>query len=112
MKCSKCQFENSPSAKFCVECGGKLAIVCQNCTTSNHPNHKFCSNCGIALVILAEPSLKDLSFDDKLGKIQKYLPKGITEKILSQKDKIQCHLNLKSEPFFLNLNFKSEHLNL
>jgi predicted ATPase/class 3 adenylate cyclase len=32
---------------------------------------------------------KDLSFDEKLSKIQRYLPKGLTEKILSQKDRIE-----------------------
>ena len=36
-----------------------------------------------------EAPLKDLSFDEKLTKIQKYLPKGLTEKILSQKDGIE-----------------------
>jgi class 3 adenylate cyclase len=30
-----------------------------------------------------------LSFDEKLSKVQKYLPKGLTEKILSQKDRIE-----------------------
>jgi len=89
VKCSKCEFENSTSAKFCVECGGKLEIVCQNCSTRNYPSHKFCSDCGIALIIPSESSPQDLSFDEKLVKIQKYLPKGIAEKILSQKDKIE-----------------------
>jgi len=32
---------------------------------------------------------KALSFDEKLAKIQRYLPKGLTEKILSQKDRIE-----------------------
>jgi class 3 adenylate cyclase len=32
---------------------------------------------------------KELSFDEKLTKIQKYLPKGLTEKILSQRDRIE-----------------------
>ena len=32
---------------------------------------------------------KDRSFDEKLEKIQRYLPKGLTEKILSQKDRIE-----------------------
>jgi len=36
-----------------------------------------------------ETSPKDLSFDEKLTKIQKYLPKGLTEKILAQRDRIE-----------------------
>ena len=41
---------------------------------------------------MTQPSLaspKELSFDEKIAKIQKYLPPGITEKILSQRDKIE-----------------------
>ena len=33
--------------------------------------------------------LKELSFDDKINKIQRYWPKGITDKILSQRGKIE-----------------------
>jgi class 3 adenylate cyclase/tetratricopeptide (TPR) repeat protein len=40
----------------------------------------------------SEPSPKELTFDEKLKKIQKYLPSGITEKILSQRDKIEGEL--------------------
>jgi class 3 adenylate cyclase/tetratricopeptide (TPR) repeat protein len=36
-----------------------------------------------------EPVVKELSFDEKIDKIQRYLPKGLTDKILSQKDKIE-----------------------
>ena len=64
MKCPFCQFENPEGAKFCNECS--------------------CS--------LTDPSVsisKDLSPDEVLAKIQRYLPKGLTEKILAQKDKIE-----------------------
>ncbi|MCJ7595108.1 MAG: AAA family ATPase, partial [Desulfobacterales bacterium] len=37
----------------------------------------------------SEPLPKELSFDEKLDKIQRYLPKGLTEKILGQRDKIE-----------------------
>ena len=40
-------------------------------------------------MFLLRTSPKDLSFDEKLAKIQKYLPKGLTEKILSQRDRIE-----------------------
>lgn len=30
-----------------------------------------------------------MSFDEKINKIQRYLPKGLLKKILSQKDKIE-----------------------
>ena len=55
----------------------------------NPPGSKFCFDCGHNLSALSASPPKDLSFDEKIAKIQKYLPKGITEKILSQRDKIE-----------------------
>jgi len=90
MKCRKCQFENPPGTKFCNECGSKLEVVCPRCTKPNLPGSKFCGECGHNLTSSADTVLpKDLSFDEKLAKIQKYLPGGLTEKILSQRDRIE-----------------------
>jgi len=77
MKCPKCQAENSEMRKFCHECGAKLLLVCPQCGSENLPSDKFCGECGYNLTIPSEPVSKDLSFDEKLEKIQKYLPKGI-----------------------------------
>ncbi len=89
MKCPKCQIENDPDARFCEGCGAKLEVVCPECGNTIRPGSKFCKHCGHNLTISLEPALKGLSLDEKLEKIQKYLPKGITEKILSQRDKIE-----------------------
>ena len=89
MQCPKCQFENPAGIKFCGECGNKLEKICSGCNTSNPPTFKFCGECGGKLEVSAEPPPKDLSFDEKLTKIQKYLPKGLTDKILSQRDRIE-----------------------
>ncbi len=64
MKCPKCQFENPVEAIFCMKCAQELAGP-------------------------AEPSPQTLSFDEKIDKIQRYLPKGLTEKILAQRGKIE-----------------------
>ncbi|UCF82404.1 MAG: AAA family ATPase, partial [Desulfobacteraceae bacterium] len=89
MKCPKCRFDNSEGIKFCVECGNKLDIICPKCGYGNLPSHKFCGECGHEFRKPSEAPLKDLSFDEKLTKIQRYLPKGLTEKILSQRDRIE-----------------------
>ena len=89
MQCPKCQFENSEDVNFCVECGSKLEKICPECGYSNSLSHKFCGGCGHKLSLPVEALPKDLSFDEKLTKIQKYLPKGLTEKILSQRDRIE-----------------------
>jgi predicted ATPase/class 3 adenylate cyclase len=89
MKCPKCQFENPEGMKFCGGCGAKLEKTCPKCNSSNPPGFKFCGECGHNLTIPTEPTSKDLSFDEKIEKIQRYLPKGLTEKILGQRDKIE-----------------------
>ncbi|MFH1953310.1 MAG: adenylate/guanylate cyclase domain-containing protein [Pseudomonadota bacterium] len=89
MKCSKCQADNPETRKFCRECGAKLLVICPQCGSENLPGDKFCGECGHNLTIASEPTPKDLSFDEKLDKIQRYLPKGLTEKILAQRGKIE-----------------------
>ena len=64
MKCPKCQHENPQEARFCMGCG-----------------HSLISD--------SSPSLQAPSIDEKIDKLQRYLPRGLTEKVLSQKDKIE-----------------------
>ena len=89
MQCPKCQFENPDDAQFCIECGKPIEFHCPQCRAITPITGKFCKVCGHSLAVLSESLPKKLSFDEKLEKIQKYLPKGITEKILSQRDKIE-----------------------
>jgi len=89
MKCPKCEYENREGAKFCNECGNKLEVACPECGKINRLGSKFCDECGHNLGLRSEPSARELSLDEKLAKIQRYLPKGVTEKILAQRDKIE-----------------------
>jgi hypothetical protein len=89
MKCPKCQFENREGVKFCEKCGVKIELVCPNCGTKLPLDRQFCGECGHNLTTPSEPVVKELSFDEKIAKIQKYLPSGLTEKILDQRDKIE-----------------------
>jgi len=89
MKCPKCQAENPEGMKFCGKCGTKLERVCPKCNFSNPPQFIFCGECGHDLILPSKPISKDLSFDEKLAKIQRYLPKDLTQKILAQRGKIE-----------------------
>jgi class 3 adenylate cyclase/tetratricopeptide (TPR) repeat protein len=89
MKCPKCQTDNPDHRKFCRQCGAKLSILCPQCAAENISGDKFCGECGSILVIYSKPEPKSLSFDDKLKKIQRYLPQGLAEKILAQKGRIE-----------------------
>ncbi|MFH1351257.1 MAG: zinc ribbon domain-containing protein, partial [Pseudomonadota bacterium] len=74
MKCPTCQHENPEDAIFCNSCGNKLEITCPECGKSNPPGSRFCNGCGRNLTQPSEGAPKDLSFDEKIKKIQKYLP--------------------------------------
>ena len=89
MLCPKCQFKNREGANFCLECGQKLEQKCPQCEKALPVGVKFCNECGHKLTAKSTPSQKEFSFDEKLDKIQRYLPKGLTEKILAQKDRIE-----------------------
>ena len=89
MQCPKCQFENLDDSLFCGDCGAPLLVSCPGCGSTPPPGYKFCNKCGHNLRKPSEESIKELSFDQKIEKIQKYLPKGLSEKILSQKDRIE-----------------------
>ena len=79
----------SQGVTFCEDCGAKMELVCPNCRVKIPLGKKFCGECGQNLLQPKETLPKDLSFDEKLAKIQRYLPKGLTEKILAQRDRIE-----------------------
>ena len=89
MQCLKCQFENPEDSNFCLKCGCKLELHCPQCGNALPSIAEFCNKCGHKLSLPSKAPPKDISFDEKLTKIQRYLPKGLTEKILSQKDRIE-----------------------
>ena len=89
MKCSECHFDNREGVKFCEKCGAKMELVCPNCGAKIPLDRQFCGECGHNLSFPSEPLPKAISFDEKLDKIQRYLPKDLTEKILAQRDKIE-----------------------
>jgi class 3 adenylate cyclase/tetratricopeptide (TPR) repeat protein len=89
MECPKCKFNNPEGIKYCGQCGNKLEKMCPQCGFANLPTFKFCGECGHDLILSIEPIPKDLTYDEKISKIQRYLPEGLTEKILTQREKIE-----------------------
>src|SRR5437773_1382923 len=80
MKCSRCQHENRPGAKFCEECAAPLARVCANCGAQLSPTAKFCSEC-------AHPT-GSTSTDPSAPRFtspETYTPKHLAERILESK---------------------------
>ncbi|HSF02810.1 MAG TPA: adenylate/guanylate cyclase domain-containing protein, partial [Solirubrobacterales bacterium] len=71
MNCPTCGTANVPGAKFCVECGSKLAAACPTCGTANQPGAKFCLECGTSLAGggLAAPSAEAAEPATSLGAV-------------------------------------------
>jgi hypothetical protein len=90
MKCPECQTDLPIGSVFCKECGRQLELTCPGWRKSIPPDSKFCLECGHNLSSPVATTLpKDLSFEEKLAKIQKYLPSSLTEEILSQRDRTE-----------------------
>lgn len=81
MKCSRCQHDNTPAAKFCEECAAPLIRTCVGCGTQLSASAKFCPECGQpagaapAAAVAPPPTV--------------YTPKHLAEKILSSRDAIE-----------------------
>ena len=49
MTCPVCRSENPVGAKFCKECGSRLAAACPSCGAPTLSDAKFCGECGTVL---------------------------------------------------------------
>jgi hypothetical protein len=45
-RCTQCRHENPADAKFCLECGYRMALACAACGTELPVGPKFCKECG------------------------------------------------------------------
>src|SRR5919106_2879687 len=81
MWCPGCQHENPPQAKFCLECGARLALTCANCGTELPPAAKYCLHCGQAVNAGLVAS--------RFSSPESYTPKHLAEKILSSKSALE-----------------------
>ena len=75
MRCPRCQHENPPAAKFCLECGSRLAPTCVQCGTGLPAGAKFCLECGKPVGASPEQTPSPAA----------YTPKHLAEKILTSK---------------------------
>src|SRR5262245_53010221 len=80
VKCPRCQQDNPPQAKFCLECAAPLAIRCANCGTPLPAGAKFCLEC--ATPVSAAGSAPHPSPES-------YTPKHLAEKILTSKSALE-----------------------
>ena len=75
MKCPRCQHENPPQAKFCLERGTAFALKCATCGTELPAGAKFCLECG-------QPVSAQSVIATRFTSPGVYTPKHLAEKIL------------------------------
>ncbi len=49
MRCTSCNTQNSPDARFCTACGGGLGRACPSCNHTNLVSARYCGQCGSAI---------------------------------------------------------------
>jgi class 3 adenylate cyclase/predicted ATPase len=82
MRCTRCQQENPPQAKFCLECGTVLALKCAACGTELPAGAKFCLECGQS--VSPQPAIAT-----RFVSPETYTPKHLAEKILTSKSALE-----------------------
>src|SRR5438876_7679100 len=78
MRCPRCQQENPPQAKFCLECGARVALTCTKCRSELPAGAKFCLECG-------EPVASQATAEPRFASPESYTPKHLAEKIRNSK---------------------------
>ena len=79
-RCPQCRHENPDDAKFCLECGRRLALSCAACGTELPVGAKFCKECGQAVGAAPPPTAARVEAPP-----ESYTPKHLAEKILTSK---------------------------
>jgi class 3 adenylate cyclase/tetratricopeptide (TPR) repeat protein len=82
MQCPRCQQENPPQAKFCLECGARLARACASCGTELPASAKFCLECGQPAGMPPGPAPQPPA-------PQTYTPKHLAERILTSRGALE-----------------------
>ncbi len=89
MTCPRCHFENRNWANFCSRCGLQLGMICTKCSHLCPLGSIYCERCGVAFSLPANKLSENISISEKINKLQRYLPQGLSEKVLSNRDKIE-----------------------
>ena len=75
MQCAACRHDNPPQAKFCLECGARIALSCPKCRAELPAAAKFCLECG-------EPVAARASGEPRFATPDAYTPKHLADRIL------------------------------
>src|SRR6267142_2498194 len=77
--CPRCQAPAREGARFCEQCGARLATTCPSCNAEIAQGSRFCGACGTPLAGAAPTPAR-------FGDPQTYTPKHLADKILAARD--------------------------
>ncbi len=83
-KCPACQRDNALSAKFCQQCGAKLARACSSCNTVIDGEAKFCPECGAPVAGTATSS------EPASRRVADYTPAQLAERIWAEQTALEA----------------------
>jgi class 3 adenylate cyclase/tetratricopeptide (TPR) repeat protein len=95
VNCPSCAHQNPERAKFCLECGQRLATACPQCGTELPAGAKFCLECGHRVGATdAAPGapaapVAGVSAPDFHSRLASYTPKHLAEKILTSRSALE-----------------------
>ena len=110
MKCPNCTHENSPTARFCENCGQAMPRTCPNCGQAVSTTARFCANCGFQLAAtsttanaaIAAPSASAVPtppIPSQLDVLRRATPQPLAQKILAQRDRLEGERKLVTALF-------------
>ena len=82
MQCPRCRHENPARAKFCLECGARVAGACAQCGTELPAGAKFCLECGT-------PADGRGAEGTRFASPETYTPRRLAEKILTSRSSLE-----------------------
>src|SRR5262245_54217296 len=88
MRCPDCRHENPGGAKFCAQCGARLAAACPRCGAALAPGARFCSECG-APVPGAAPSAapaRPPDLEAQFAALRRAMPAVLRGQLLAEAD--------------------------
>jgi len=82
MQCPRCQRENRPDAKYCLECGARVVLTCPKCRSELPTGAKFCLECGA-------PVASQTTSEARFTSPESYTPKHLAERILTSRTALE-----------------------
>jgi ABC-type oligopeptide transport system substrate-binding subunit/class 3 adenylate cyclase/tetratricopeptide (TPR) repeat protein len=93
MECPQCNTENPEAARFCLNCGARMALTCPQCGADLPPQAKFCIACGAAVSAAlpgpgAVPAKVPASTEPIAERLQRLVPREYAERLLATRGQV------------------------